>query len=72
MLQISCFSLHKELAVLKGKIQSICGLPLYLSGSGSAMFCLFDKKDFEKVKEWQLILKEKLGCKSIIVSNNRW
>lgn len=72
MLQSSCFSLHKELAKLKAEIGSLGIGPLCLSGSGSAMFCIVDDRDKERAKQYQHKLEEKTGCKSIIVSNNRW
>ena len=72
MLQISCFSLYKELAKLKTKIESLDIGPLCLSGSGSAMFVIMDTSDGRKAAEYQHKLKEKIGCKSIIVTNNRW
>jgi 4-diphosphocytidyl-2-C-methyl-D-erythritol kinase len=72
MLESSCFGLHKELDDLKGRIESLgCG-PLCLSGSGSAMFCLFDSADEEKAKGYQRKIKREFGCTSIIVNNNRW
>jgi len=72
MLQISCFSLYKELAELKARIESLGIGPLCLSGSGSAMFCIMDGKDEERASKSRRQLAEKIGCKSIIVSNNRW
>ncbi len=72
MLQKSCFSLAKELAELKDTIESFGIGPLCLSGSGSAMFCLVCNKDEEKVVAYKRKLQEKIGCKSIIVHNNRW
>ena len=72
MLEISCFSLYKELADLKAKIESLGIRPLCLSGSGSAMFCIIDNGDVEKGRENKNKLEEKIGCKSVIVSNNRW
>ena len=72
MLQISCFSLYKELAELKTKVESLGVGPLCLSGSGSAMFCIMDSTDEEKARQYQRKLEEKIGCKSVIVSNNRW
>ncbi|MGA1979786.1 MAG: 4-(cytidine 5'-diphospho)-2-C-methyl-D-erythritol kinase [Sedimentisphaerales bacterium] len=72
MLEISCFSLYKELADLKAKIESLGIRPLCLSGSGSAMFHIIDNGDVEKGQENRDKLEEKTGCKSVIVSNNRW
>ena len=72
MLQISCFSLYKELAELKTKVESLGIGPLCLSGSGSAMFCIMDSTDEEEASQNRRKLEEKIGCKSVIVSNNRW
>ncbi len=72
MLEISCFSLCKELADLKAKIESLGIRPLCLSGSGSAMFYIIDSGDVEKGRKNRDKLEEKIGCKSVIVSNNRW
>ena len=72
MLQTSCFSLYKGLAELKVKIESLGVAPCCLSGSGSATFCIMDSCNEETAKEHQLKLEEKVGCKSVIVSNNRW
>ena len=72
MLQASCFGLHKELAELKVKIESLGLGPLCLSGSGSAMFCIFDNADERKARGYQRTIKREIGCTSIIVNNNRW
>jgi len=72
MLQTSCFDLYKELAELKAKIESLGIGPVCLSGSGSAMFCVLDSGEEEKAEESRNKLEENVGCKSIIVSNNRW
>ena len=72
MLEISCFSLYEELAVLKAKVESLGVGPLCLSGSGSTMFCIFESTQQERAEECKRKLEEKLDCKSIIVRNNRW
>ena len=72
VLETSCFGLHKELGELKDKIESLGIGPVCLSGSGSAMFSVFDESDKEKAGEYQRILEQEIGCKSVIVSNNRW
>ena len=72
MLEISCFSLYKELADLKDKIESLGVRPLCLSGSGSAMFYIIDNGDIEKGRANQIILEKQTGCKSVFVSNNKW
>ncbi len=72
MLQTTCFSLYRELYVLKAQVESLGIRPLCLSGSGSAMFSIFSKSDEKKICNYQYKLEEEAGCKSIIVSNNRW
>ncbi len=72
MLEISSFGLYKELADLKAKIESLGIRPLCLSGSGSSMFYIIDNGDIEKGRTNKNKLEEKTGCKSVIVSNNRW
>jgi 4-diphosphocytidyl-2-C-methyl-D-erythritol kinase len=72
MLQISCFSLVRDLAKLKAEIESLGRGPLCLSGSGSAMFYIIDDKDEQTARAYKDKLHKKLGCRSIIVSNNRW
>ena len=72
MLEISCFSIYEGLAALKAKTESFGIGPLCLSGSGSAMFYILDSTEQKKAQEYKSKLEEKLGCKSIIVRNNRW
>jgi 4-diphosphocytidyl-2-C-methyl-D-erythritol kinase len=72
MLQTSSFDLHSELAELKTRIESLGLGRLSLSGSGSSMFLIVDGQDAEKARQYQRKLEEQIGCKSVIVSNNRW
>jgi 4-diphosphocytidyl-2-C-methyl-D-erythritol kinase len=71
MLQIRCFSLYKELAELKDNAESLIRGQLCLTGSGSAMFCIIENSSVETAKKIKRKLKT-VGCKSVIVSNNRW
>ncbi len=71
MLEKSAFSLAKMLAELKVKIEFLGIGPCCLSGSGSTMFCLIESGDEEIARQYKHKL-EKIGCKSIIASNNRW
>jgi len=71
MLLNSCFSLYKELAELKDKVESLGVAPLCLSGSGSAMFYIADDKDEGKIKQTKLKL-EKAGFRAVIIRNNTW
>ena len=72
MLEKGCFSLAESIAELKAKIMSFDIGPCCLSGSGSTMFCLIKSGDEEIARHYKLVLEEKIGCKSIIASNNRW
>ena len=71
MLEESAFSLVKILTELKAKIELFGIGPCCLSGSGSTMFCLIESGDEEIARQYKHKL-EKIGCKSIIASNNRW
>jgi 4-diphosphocytidyl-2-C-methyl-D-erythritol kinase len=72
MLEKSCFSLTKELAEIKRGIESLGIGPLCLSGSGSAMFYLIDDRDEQRAREYKHEIEEKIGCRTIIVTNNGW
>jgi 4-diphosphocytidyl-2-C-methyl-D-erythritol kinase len=72
MLQTSSFSIYRELAELKARIESLGVGPLCLSGSGSAMFYIMDSKGEKRASETRRKLEERIGCNSIMVSNNRW
>jgi len=72
MLQTSSFGLIEGLAELKEKIEWLGIEPCCLSGSGSAMFCVIESGDEERARHYKHKLEKKIGCKSIIVSNNRW
>jgi 4-diphosphocytidyl-2-C-methyl-D-erythritol kinase len=72
MLAESCFDLEESLAELKKNIESLGIGPCCLSGSGSAMFCIIESGDEDKAIESMRKLADKIGCKSIIVRNNRW
>jgi 4-diphosphocytidyl-2-C-methyl-D-erythritol kinase len=72
MLEKSCFGLYKELAELKARIESLSIGPLCLSGSGSALFFMMDGPESEDAPKNQLKITTNIGCKTIIVSNNRW
>jgi len=72
MLQLSCFGLVSDLAELKTKIESLGIGPVCLSGSGASMFYIIEDGDAEKARAYKAKLEEKIGCKSLIVSNNRW
>lgn len=72
MLQGSCFDLTGSLADLKNKVESLNIGPCCLSGSGSAMFSIVENGDEELAGRWKHTLEKEIGCKSIIVRNNRW
>ncbi len=71
MLDKSCFQLYEQLADLKSRAEALGIEPICLSGSGSAMYCVLDCND-QNAKNYQLMLKDVVGCESIIVHNNRW
>ncbi len=72
MLQTSSFGLVEGLAELKAKIESLGIGPCCLSGSGSTIFFIIERGDEERARQYKHKVKEKIGCKSIIVRNNRW
>ena len=72
MLESSCFGLNKELAELKGRIESLNIGLCCLSGSGSALYCIYVRGNISKVEKNQRIIEDNIGCKSLIVSSNRW
>jgi 4-diphosphocytidyl-2-C-methyl-D-erythritol kinase len=72
VLQESCFDLVKSLAELKEEIELLDIGPCCLSGSGSTMFCIIESGDEGEARQYKRRLEEMTGCKSIIVSNNRW
>ncbi len=72
MLQGSCFDLTGSLAELKNKVESLNIGPCCLSGSGSAMFSIIENGDEEIARRWKHTLEKEIGCKSVIVRNNRW
>jgi 4-diphosphocytidyl-2-C-methyl-D-erythritol kinase len=71
MLEESAFNLVKKLAGLKAEIELFGIGPCCLSGSGSTIFCLIESGDEEIARQYKHKL-EKIGCKSIIASSNRW
>lgn len=68
----SCCHVYREIAELKSKIESLGLRPLCLSGSGSAMFYIVENNDVNIAVEYRNKLEKQTGCKSVIVSNNRW
>jgi 4-diphosphocytidyl-2-C-methyl-D-erythritol kinase len=72
MLQESCFHLHKELAEVKSRIQSLGIGRVCLSGSGSAMYVIVGDRDIREAQRLREKLSGEIGCKSLLVSNNRW
>ncbi|MBN2591276.1 MAG: 4-(cytidine 5'-diphospho)-2-C-methyl-D-erythritol kinase [Sedimentisphaerales bacterium] len=72
MLELSCFSLNKQLADLKKEIEKLNIGNCCLSGSGSTLYCLFERGDESEVIKYQNMIKEKIGCNCLVASNNRW
>jgi 4-diphosphocytidyl-2C-methyl-D-erythritol kinase len=72
MLQKSCFHLEKSLAELRETVESLGIGPCCLSGSGSAMFCIFESGDEQKAIQSARRIEQQTGCGSIIVRNNNW
>lgn len=72
MLMASCYSLYKEVEMLESAIRSLGMRHVCLSGSGSALYCLASDLSDSDVKHYQLMLREKLNCESLLVNSNRW
>ena len=72
MLEESCFDLDGSLARLKINSESLNIGSFCLSGSGSAMFCIIECGDQDKAEGIKRRFAEKVGCKCILVTNNRW
>ncbi len=72
MLEGSCFDLDKRLAKLKEKVESLDIGSFCLSGSGSAMFCIIESGDRNEAGGIASGFEEKVGCRCILVANNRW
>ena len=72
MLEECCYKLYGQLEGLKHKIETLDIGLWCLTGSGSTMFTLLDSGDEKKVQLYKKIIETKVGCKSFIVSNNRW
>ena len=72
MLESACFGLNRELADMKRKIEKLNIGPCCLSGSGSAFFCVLERGNESRARKYQRLIEEKIGCRSKIVSNNRW
>jgi len=72
MLRASCFELYPELARLEKEVELLVDSPVCLSGSGCALFCLFEENDLNKALEYQIKLKNNINCRTVLISNNRW
>ncbi|MFA5553104.1 MAG: 4-(cytidine 5'-diphospho)-2-C-methyl-D-erythritol kinase [Phycisphaerae bacterium] len=72
MLQDSCFSLCRELAELKAQVETLGIGPLCLSGSGSAMYYIFEKPAGSKGEEYRQNIRLNTNCDCVIINNNRW
>jgi len=71
MLEKSCLGLYSRLAELKAKAESLGVKPLHLTGSGSAMFQIFEERGEREANENKRKLEE-ISCKSVIVRSTRW
>lgn len=72
MLAKTCFLLDNNLALLKVKIERLCGLPVALSGSGCAMFVIIDDKNCRNADFFRTEIINTFDCNCIIVFDNQW
>jgi len=72
MLRRTCFQLFGELDALRQAVELLGLGPICLSGSGSALFSILGDQDAERIGGLRERIKHELGCRSIVVANNRW
>ncbi len=72
MLEQSCFKVNAALGRLKEKLENLTQRKWAVTGSGSAMYCLFERKKAEAANKLQKLIEKKTGCRCIIVTNNKW
>ena len=72
MLQRSCFGINSKLGRLKSRLETLTNGKWCLTGSGSALFCIFGPGQNRVAKRCLKKVEEKTGCSGIIVTNNRW
>jgi 4-diphosphocytidyl-2-C-methyl-D-erythritol kinase len=72
MLRRTCFQLFEELDALKQAVESLSVGPICLSGSGSAMFSILGDRGLERLENVRDRITDELGCRNIVVGNNKW
>lgn len=72
MLENSCFELEPSLADLKVNVESLVNGSVCLSGSGSSIYAIPDRNEIIEIYKIRELLQDKVNCKVIFVSNNRW
>lgn len=72
MLESTCFAINNELCEMKSRVESLNISKVCLSGSGSVMYILVTGAGEKDLERYQAMLKECVGCETIVVDNNRW
>jgi 4-diphosphocytidyl-2-C-methyl-D-erythritol kinase len=72
MLRRTCLHLFEELGELDEAIESLGLGPICLSGSGSTMYSILSEQDMGRIDSLQDAIADRLGCRSVVVRNNRW
>jgi len=72
MLEKYSFDIYNKLGELKNRLESLVVRPVCLSGSGAGMFYIVEGRNKNKALKLKQKVEERVGCKIIIVSNNRW
>ncbi|AQT69647.1 4-diphosphocytidyl-2-C-methyl-D-erythritol kinase [Anaerohalosphaera lusitana] len=72
MLAASCFDLYPRLSDLKSRSGSLGPGRVCLSGSGSAMYCMVTDVEEHEIEDFQSMLRERMGCESLLLYSNRW
>lgn len=70
-LETAAFRINGELGVLRAELEQCAGTPVRLSGSGSAMFAMFDQQD-DALQFVQRINEKYPELASWLVQNNPW
>jgi 4-diphosphocytidyl-2-C-methyl-D-erythritol kinase len=72
MLQISCFSLYRELEEFKTQVENLGIKPLCLSGSGSAMYHIVETTEEGRVDDFVHLIERNINCRCVTITNNLW
>lgn len=72
MLAESCFDVNPKMREIYEKLNEILSGRVVLSGSGSAFYAILGSQTLNNIDEKISVIENSLGCKTVLVSNNRW